>query len=91
MKDFIKITPADNVAVAINPLAKGTVVTVDNDGDIDFPTLGKLHVAGLNRWGVAQMIKDELRSRELLRDAVVTVEFMNFKISVIGEVSRPGT
>ena len=65
--------------------------TVDNDVDIDFPTLGKLHVAGLNRWGVAQMIKDELRSRELLRDAVVTVEFMNFKISVIGEVSRPGT
>lgn len=34
MKDFIKINPADNVAVAINPLAKGTVVTVGADGDI---------------------------------------------------------
>lgn len=34
MKDFIKINPADNVAVAINPLAKGTVVTVGSDGDI---------------------------------------------------------
>lgn len=27
MKDFLKINPADNVAVAINPLSKGTVVT----------------------------------------------------------------
>ncbi len=34
MKDFIKINPADNVAVAINPLSKGTVVTVDSVGDI---------------------------------------------------------
>lgn len=65
--------------------------SVDNDGCIDFPTLGRIHVGGLNRWGVAQLIKDELRNRELLKDAVVTVEFMNFKISVIGEVTRPGT
>ncbi|MBD5321829.1 MAG: altronate dehydratase family protein [Duncaniella sp.] len=34
MKDFLKINPADNVAVAINPLAKGTVVNVDGTGDI---------------------------------------------------------
>lgn len=34
MKDFLKINPADNVAVAINPLAEGTVVTVDGAGDI---------------------------------------------------------
>lgn len=65
--------------------------TVDNNGDIDFPMLGKLHVSGLNRWGVAQLVKDELRDRELLKDAVVTVDFMNFKVTVIGEVSSPGT
>ena len=34
MKEFIKINPADNVAVAISPLAKGTVVTVDGAGDV---------------------------------------------------------
>lgn len=65
--------------------------TVDNNGDIDFPMLGKLHVSGRNRWGVAQLVKDELRDRELLKDAVVTVDFMNFKVTVIGEVSSPGT
>ena len=65
--------------------------SVDNHGDIDFPILGKLHVAGMNRWAVAQTVKDELESRNLLRDAVVSVEFMNFQVSVIGEVVRPGT
>jgi polysaccharide export outer membrane protein len=64
---------------------------VDNDGDIDFPILGTLHVAGLNRWQVSQMIKEELEDRELLKGAVVTVEFMNFKISVLGEVNSPGS
>ncbi len=65
--------------------------SVDEKGDIDFPILGKLHVAGLNRWGVAEVVKNELVRKNLLKDAVVTVEFLNFKISVVGEVSRPGT
>ena len=65
--------------------------TVDTDGNIDFPIIGKINVAGLNRWGVAQKVKHELVSRDLLKDPVVTVEFMNFKVSVIGEVARPGT
>lgn len=64
---------------------------VDNDGFIDFPVLGKLQVAGLTRWSLASMIKDKLISDGLLNDAVVTVEFMNFKISVLGEVTAPGT
>ena len=37
------------------------------------------------------MIKAKLLNEGLLKDAVVTVEFMNFKISVIGEVNSPGT
>ena len=64
---------------------------VDNDGYIDFPVLGKLYVAGLTRWQLAEMIKDKLIKDGLLSDAVVTVEFMNFKVSVMGEVSSPGT
>ena len=65
--------------------------SVDTEGNIDFPIVGKIHVAGMNRWEVAETVKNELSSRNLLRDAVVTVEFMNFQISVLGEVSRPGT
>lgn len=65
--------------------------SVDSEGDIDFPILGKINVAGLNRWGVARKIKEKLQESGQLKDPVVTVEFMNFKISVLGEINRPGS
>lgn len=64
---------------------------VDPAGDIDFPFLGKLHVAGLTRTEVTELIKDRLSGEDLLKDPVVTVQFLNFKVSVMGEVARPGT
>ena len=64
---------------------------VDNDGYIDFPVLGKVNVAGHTRWSLSKLIKDKLTKGGFLTDAVVTVEFMNFKVSVMGEVNAPGT
>ena len=64
---------------------------VDNAGYIDFPVLGPLSVSGMTRWELSEMIKDRLIKDGLLTDAVVTVEFMNFKVSVLGEVNAPGT
>ena len=68
-----------------------TGYVVSNEGDINFPSLGTLHVAGLNRWELQNLIRDRLAGEGLLKDAVVTVEFLNFKISVLGEVASPGT
>ena len=64
---------------------------VDNDGYIDFPVLGPIKVAGLTRWELSDFIKTKLLKGGYLSDAVVVVEFMNFKVSVIGEVNAPGT
>lgn len=64
---------------------------VDNDGFIDFPALGRVRAAGLNRWELQEKIKDSLAEEGLLKDAIVTVEFLNFKISVLGEVTAPGS
>ena len=64
--------------------------TVDADGNIDFPVLGKLHVAGLTRAETAAYIKQELMAKEQAKDPVVTVEFMNLTVAVMGEVSKPG-
>ena len=64
---------------------------VDNAGYIDFPVLGPLSVSGMTRWELSEMIKNRLIKDGLLTDAVVTVEFMNFKVSVLGEVNAPGT
>lgn len=63
---------------------------VDSEGCIDFPVLGKLKVAGLSREQVAAMIKQNLKDSKQLQDAVVTVDFMNLAISVLGEVTMPG-
>ncbi len=64
---------------------------VDENGDIDFPILGKLHVKGLTRMQLTELVKEKLSEEELIKDPIVTVQFLNFKVSVIGEVSRPGT
>lgn len=64
--------------------------TVDSNGNIDFPVLGEIHVAGLEREKIASYIKNELVRKNLVRDAVVIVEFMNMGVSVMGEVNRPG-
>ena len=64
---------------------------VDQNGDIDFPILGKLHVEGLTRMQVTELIKQKLISEDLIKDPIVTVQFLNFKVSVMGEVARPGT
>lgn len=63
---------------------------VDSNGDIDFPILGKIHVAGLTREEVADKIKDELLDSRQIKDPVVTVTFMNLGFSVLGEVNHPG-
>ncbi len=64
---------------------------VNQDGNIDFPILGEIHVEGLTRMQVTELIKKRLISEELIKDPIVTVQFLNFKVSVIGEVGRPGT
>ena len=64
---------------------------VDNDGNINMAGLGKIHVAGMNRWELSDYVRQMLVDRNLLTEPNVTVEFMNFKISVLGEVGAPGT
>ncbi len=64
--------------------------TLDRNGDIDFPVIGRIHVGGLTRSEVSALIKNELQTRDLVKDPVVTVDFMNLTVSLMGEVSRPG-
>ena len=64
--------------------------TIDSEGDIDFPILGKMHVADYSREQVAAIIKDRLIREDLVKDAVVTVEFGGLHYAVLGEVNKPG-
>lgn len=64
--------------------------TVDTDGYINFPVLGKIKVEGMTREQIAEHLTKLLKEQELIKDPVVTVEFMNLGVSVLGEVNRPG-
>lgn len=64
--------------------------TVTPSGDIDFPVLGMIHVEGMTREQLAAFIKGDLVGKGLVKDPVVTVEFLNTGYSVMGEVNSPG-
>jgi polysaccharide export outer membrane protein len=61
---------------------------VDEAGDIDFPVLGKLHVAGLKRNEVEALVKEKLAQQVL--NPQVHANVVNAHVSVLGEVNRPG-
>lgn len=62
---------------------------VDNNGEIDFPVIGKIKVGGLSRLEATQMLKSRLS--DYIVDPGVNITFANFKITVLGEVNKPGT
>lgn len=64
---------------------------VDSDGCIDMPGLGRIKVEGMRRVDLVQKITDMLRDGGLVKDPVVSVAFMNYKVTVLGEVRNPGT
>ena len=63
---------------------------VDNEGNINFPVLGELKLGGLTKREAEQLILDKLKPY-MKETPIVTVRMVNYKISVIGEVARPGT
>lgn len=64
--------------------------TVDSNGCINFPVLGKVKVEGMTREQIVEYLTRQIKEQELIKDPVVTVEFMNLCVSVMGEVNKPG-
>ena len=64
--------------------------TVDQDGNIDFPIIGKVKAAGMTRGELAAHLKQTLEEQHVAKDAVVTVEYLNLGFSVMGDVVTPG-
>lgn len=62
---------------------------VDKDGNIDFPVLGKIKVEGLSPEELRVVLQQKLSP--YLKDPIINIRLMNFTISVVGEVNRPGT
>lgn len=66
-----------------------TTYLVDAAGEIDFPVLGKMKVAGFTKTYLKQYLKERLAL--YLTDPIINIRIVNYKISILGEVSKPGT
>ena len=65
---------------------------VDNEGFINFPVVGKLHVGGLTKSEAERMVTEKIRPYLAeTENPVVTVTMSSYSVSVLGEVTRPGT
>lgn len=62
---------------------------VDSNGEITFPIVGQIMLAGLTRTQAQEKVQDVLKA--YVKDAVVDIRVTNFKFTVLGEVGRPGT
>ena len=87
------------VQTAISAAQKSSLTTqpalqnyiVDNEGNVDFPLVGQIHLGGMTKSEAEQYILSQIKP--FLSDTekpIVTVRMANYKISVIGEVARPG-
>ncbi len=64
---------------------------VDNDGNIDFPKVGSIHLGGLTKSEAEKLIQDKIKPyMNEQENPIVTVRMTNYKISVLGEVNRQG-
>lgn len=62
---------------------------IDPNGNINFPVLGELQIAGMNRQQATLMLQEKLK--DYIKDPIVDIETVNFRVTVLGEVARPGT
>ncbi|WP_372754894.1 polysaccharide biosynthesis/export family protein [Mariniflexile sp.] len=63
---------------------------IDVDGNIDYPVLGKVKLVGLTIEEAKELLKKKFSDGQLLKDPVVMIRFVNFRITVAGEVNSPG-
>jgi polysaccharide export outer membrane protein len=83
----LPITPSAQVS---NTAPQTAGYLVSQDGTIKFPILGDLPAAGLTQKQLENNITQLLTDKKLLFDPIVTARFLNFRVTVLGEVARPG-
>ncbi|WP_299128715.1 polysaccharide biosynthesis/export family protein [uncultured Winogradskyella sp.] len=79
---------SSNITSAQGALQMQTYL-VDYYGNIEFPVLGQIKVAGLNRTELTALLTE--RISEYAKNPIVNVRLANFTVTILGEVSNPGT
>jgi len=88
------VAPAVGSVADINTSNRATNIhnegyLVDRNGNIDFPVLGQVKLGGLTKEEAKAKLIAELN--EYLKEPMVNIRFLNYKVTVVGEVNRPST
>ena len=84
---FVNPALKDKITTSASPRAQTYIV--NSAGDINFPVLGTIHVAGMTTEQLQKLLTQRISVD--VKDPLVTVEIVNFSVVVAGEVTRPGT
>ena len=84
-----KVSSDGSASSSSTPDEKG--YKVNTKGDIEFPILGTIHLEGLTLSQAAEKIKEQIIEGNYIKTPLVTMEFLNFKYTVWGAVSKNGT
>ena len=93
---FNLVPPSTASGTEGKTIGQGTIFSalqqylVDNQGNINFPMLGEIHVGGLTKLEIENLIIEKLKVY-LKEVPIVTVRIVNYRISVLGEVNDPGS
>jgi len=87
---FFNISSTENSRIQANDASLFlSGYSVNQDGNISLPIVGEIKVSGLTVEAIRELIQDEIN--KYLLDAIVIVKLTSYKISVLGDVGRPGT
>lgn len=84
LSDMFNLTA--NVGSGGSEGGRGSRYTIDSEGNIRFPQLGKIHVAGLNRQELQETVREQIMAKQLVRDPIVTVDYENLYVILLGDV-----
>lgn len=91
-KDILSIVVSTVIPEASAPFnLNDSEYIVESDGYIEFPVVGRVRVEGMTRYEVQELIKNLVYPKYLKEDPLIKVRFINYKVTVLGDVRQPGT
>lgn len=88
---LIPTSRLENASAGVNQTMGMQSYLVDQEGNIDFPILGRMSIGGMTKQQVQDVIKSKIYPKYIKEEPIITVRFNNYKVSLLGEISRPGT
>lgn len=87
----MEATTPFNLTIGAGQNIRELEYVIDKEGNIDFPVLGKIQLLGLSVTEAKELFRNRLIDGKYLNDPIVNIRIKNFRVTVLGQVHKPGT